>query len=153
MATSIPLSQSCTYWGTAERCRVGGGIRSGGGADRNGPIGDQETFGENIRFDSAQFFNGLPGRRMEGTFTFRMGTEDSAAFGKLPGDRPCKATHRLQETVDISRQRRTAHTEAMNEIHLNTARPLTQVAPVIMDSGMFTLKGGTAINLIASGEK
>jgi hypothetical protein len=31
--------------------------------------------------------------------------------------------------------------------------PLTQVAPVIMDSGMFVLKGGTAINLIASGEK
>ena len=41
---------------------------------------------ENIRFETAQFFNGLPGRRMEGTFTltFRMGGEDSAPFGKLP---------------------------------------------------------------------
>ena len=41
---------------------------------------------ENIRFETTQFFNGLPGRRMEGTFTltFRMGTDDSAAFGNLP---------------------------------------------------------------------
>jgi hypothetical protein len=38
---------------------------------------------ENIHFETTQFFNGPPGR---GTFTltFRMGAEDSAAFGKLP---------------------------------------------------------------------
>ena len=38
---------------------------------------------ENIHFETTQFFNGPPGR---GTFTltFRMGSEDSAAFGKSP---------------------------------------------------------------------
>jgi hypothetical protein len=35
----------------------------------------------------------------------------------------------------------------MNQIYLDTARLLTQVAPVVLDSGVFALKGGTAINL------
>jgi Nucleotidyl transferase AbiEii toxin, Type IV TA system len=35
----------------------------------------------------------------------------------------------------------------MNKIYLDTARLLTQVAPVVLDSGVFALKGGTAINL------
>ena len=40
----------------------------------------------NIRFETAQFFEGLPGRRVEGTFTlsFRMGTEDSGVLTQLP---------------------------------------------------------------------
>ena len=35
----------------------------------------------------------------------------------------------------------------MNPIYLDTARLLTQVAPIVMESGVFALKGGTAINL------
>jgi predicted nucleotidyltransferase component of viral defense system len=35
----------------------------------------------------------------------------------------------------------------MNQIYLDTARLLIQVAPVVLDSGVFALKGGTAINL------
>jgi predicted nucleotidyltransferase component of viral defense system len=35
----------------------------------------------------------------------------------------------------------------MNQIYIDTARLLTQVAPVVLDSGVFALKGGTAINL------
>jgi predicted nucleotidyltransferase component of viral defense system len=35
----------------------------------------------------------------------------------------------------------------MNQIYLNTARLLTQIAPFIFVDGTFALKGGTAINL------
>lgn len=35
----------------------------------------------------------------------------------------------------------------MNQIYLNTARLLTQVAPLVFQDGAFALKGGTAINL------
>ncbi len=35
----------------------------------------------------------------------------------------------------------------MNQIYLNTARLLTQVAPLVFVDGQFALKGGTAINL------
>jgi hypothetical protein len=35
----------------------------------------------------------------------------------------------------------------MNQVHLDTARLLTQVAPFVFVDGMFALKGGTAINL------
>jgi hypothetical protein len=35
----------------------------------------------------------------------------------------------------------------MNQVFLDTARLLTQVAPVVFESGLFGLKGGTAINL------
>jgi len=35
----------------------------------------------------------------------------------------------------------------VNQIYLDTARLLTQVAPIVMESGVFALKGGTAINL------
>lgn len=35
----------------------------------------------------------------------------------------------------------------MNQIYLNTARLLTQVAPIVLRSAVFALKGGTAINL------
>jgi predicted nucleotidyltransferase component of viral defense system len=35
----------------------------------------------------------------------------------------------------------------MNQIYLDTARLLTQVAPVVFADGVFALKGGTAINL------
>ena len=35
----------------------------------------------------------------------------------------------------------------MNQIYLDTARLLTQVAPFIFVDGTFALKGGTAINL------
>ncbi|MES9811650.1 MAG: nucleotidyl transferase AbiEii/AbiGii toxin family protein [Candidatus Thiodiazotropha sp.] len=35
----------------------------------------------------------------------------------------------------------------MNQAFLDTARLLTQVAPVVFESGLFALKGGTAINL------
>lgn len=35
----------------------------------------------------------------------------------------------------------------MNRIYLETARLLTQVAPLIFSDDTFALKGGTAINL------
>lgn len=35
----------------------------------------------------------------------------------------------------------------MNPIYLATARLLTEIAPVVLESGIFALKGGTAINL------
>jgi len=35
----------------------------------------------------------------------------------------------------------------MNRIYLATARLLTEIAPVVFESGIFALKGGTAINL------
>lgn len=35
----------------------------------------------------------------------------------------------------------------MNQIYLDTARLLTQVAPLVFQDGVFALKGGTAINL------
>jgi len=35
----------------------------------------------------------------------------------------------------------------VNQIYLDTARLLIQVAPIVMESGVFALKGGTAINL------
>ena len=35
----------------------------------------------------------------------------------------------------------------MNPIYLATARLLTEIAPVVFESGVFALKGGTAINL------
>lgn len=35
----------------------------------------------------------------------------------------------------------------MNQIYLDTARQLTQVAPLVIADGTFALKGGTAINL------
>lgn len=35
----------------------------------------------------------------------------------------------------------------MNPTHLATARLLTEIAPVVFESGSFALKGGTAINL------
>jgi len=35
----------------------------------------------------------------------------------------------------------------MNQIYLDTARLLTQVAPLVFEDGVFALKGGTAINM------
>ena len=35
----------------------------------------------------------------------------------------------------------------MNQVHLDTARLLTQVAPLVLADKVFALKGGTAINL------
>jgi Nucleotidyl transferase AbiEii toxin, Type IV TA system len=35
----------------------------------------------------------------------------------------------------------------MNQLYLDTARLLTQVAPLVFDDDTFALKGGTAINL------
>lgn len=43
--------------------------------------------------------------------------------------------------------RRLAGTQAMNQIYLDTARLLTQVAPFVLMDDTFALKGGTAINL------
>jgi len=35
----------------------------------------------------------------------------------------------------------------MNDTYLTTARLLTEIAPTVFESGIFALKGGTAINL------
>jgi hypothetical protein len=34
----------------------------------------------------------------------------------------------------------------MNQIYLDTARLLTQVAPIVFQDGVFALKGDTAVN-------
>lgn len=44
-------------------------------------------------------------------------------------------------------QQRDVDFEAVNQAYLDTARLLTQVAPIVLQSGAFALKGGTAINL------
>ena len=42
---------------------------------------------------------------------------------------------------------RTSGAQAMNQIYLDTARLMTQVAPFVFANDVFALKGGTAINL------
>jgi hypothetical protein len=49
--------------------------------------------------------------------------------------------------MDIEVQRRPAGAEAVNQVYLDTARLLIQVAPLVFADNMFALKGGTAINL------
>ncbi len=49
--------------------------------------------------------------------------------------------------MGLTIKRRHAHPQAVNKIYLDTARLLTQVTPVVFQSGIFALKGGTAINL------
>lgn len=49
--------------------------------------------------------------------------------------------------MGISLPQRDADLEAVNQIYLNTARLLTQVAPIVLRNDTFALKGGTAINL------
>src|SRR5688572_16657312 len=44
-------------------------------------------------------------------------------------------------------ERGPAGAERMNSTYLATARLLTEIAPVVFESGIFALKGGTAINL------
>jgi hypothetical protein len=49
--------------------------------------------------------------------------------------------------VDIEVEGRAAGAQAVNQLYLDTARLLTQVAPLVLADGIFALKGGTAINL------
>ena len=49
--------------------------------------------------------------------------------------------------MGIPLPQRDADLEAVNQIYLNTARLLTQVAPIVLRNDAFALKGGTAINL------
>lgn len=49
--------------------------------------------------------------------------------------------------MDIEVQGRPAGSEAVNQVYLDTARLLTQVAPLVFADNIFALKGGTAINL------
>ena len=49
--------------------------------------------------------------------------------------------------MDIEVQRRPAGAEAVNQVYLDTARLLIQVAPLVFADNSFALKGGTAINL------
>jgi len=48
--------------------------------------------------------------------------------------------------MDIEVQRRLVGAQ-VNQVYLDTARLLTQVAPLVFADGVFALKGGTAINL------
>ena len=57
------------------------------------------------------------------------------------------ATHRQQSTLDLALKRWTAGAKTVNRIYLETARLLTQLAPVVFQDGKFVPKGGTAINL------
>src|SRR5688572_8422809 len=49
--------------------------------------------------------------------------------------------------MGLTVKRRHTHPQAVNKIYLDTARLLTQVAPIVFQPGVFALKGGTAINL------
>jgi predicted nucleotidyltransferase component of viral defense system len=49
--------------------------------------------------------------------------------------------------LDLEVARRLAGAKALNQIYLDTARLLTQVAPLVFTDNIFALKGGTAINL------
>jgi predicted nucleotidyltransferase component of viral defense system len=49
--------------------------------------------------------------------------------------------------LGIEIEARLARLEAMNQIYLDTARLMTQIAPFVFADGIFALKGGTAINL------
>lgn len=49
--------------------------------------------------------------------------------------------------MDFEVKRRSAGAQAVNQIYLDTARLLTQVAPLVFADNVFALKGGTAINL------
>jgi predicted nucleotidyltransferase component of viral defense system len=49
--------------------------------------------------------------------------------------------------MGVQIERRFAGAQALNQIYLDTARLLTQVAPPVFADGVFALKGGTAINL------
>ena len=49
--------------------------------------------------------------------------------------------------MDIEIQGRLAGAQAVNQLCLDTARLLTQVAPFVFVDNIFALKGGTAINL------
>jgi predicted nucleotidyltransferase component of viral defense system len=49
--------------------------------------------------------------------------------------------------VDIEVQGRPAGAQTVNQVYLDTARLLTQVAPLVFVDNVFALKGGTAINL------
>jgi predicted nucleotidyltransferase component of viral defense system len=49
--------------------------------------------------------------------------------------------------MDIEVQRWPVGVEAVNQIYLDTARLLIQVAPLVFADNVFALKGGTAINL------
>ena len=49
--------------------------------------------------------------------------------------------------MDIEVQGRLAGPQAVNQVYIDTARLLTQIAPLIFADNVFALKGGTAINL------
>jgi predicted nucleotidyltransferase component of viral defense system len=49
--------------------------------------------------------------------------------------------------MDIEVQGRIAGAQALNQIYLDTARLMIQVAPLVFAENVFALKGGTAINL------
>lgn len=49
--------------------------------------------------------------------------------------------------IEIRRRLSGAQAQSMNQIYLDTARLLTQVAPFVFMDNVFALKGGTAINL------
>jgi predicted nucleotidyltransferase component of viral defense system len=49
--------------------------------------------------------------------------------------------------MDIEDQGRPAGAQAVNQVYLDTARLLIQVAPLVFADNVFALKGGTAINL------
>lgn len=49
--------------------------------------------------------------------------------------------------MGITLGKRPAGDQAVNKVYLETARLLTQVAPLVLIDGTFALKGGTAINL------
>lgn len=49
--------------------------------------------------------------------------------------------------MDIEIERRFVGAQAVNQVYVDTARLLTQVAPLVFADNVFALKGGTAINL------
>src|SRR5690606_3373377 len=63
--------------------------------------------------------------------------------------RPGHAADRQRPAVGVAVGRWPAGAQAMNRLYLETARLLTQIAPLVFADETFALKGGTAINLFA----
>ena len=60
---------------------------------------------------------------------------------------PGNLAHGKCPALDLEVARRLAGAQALNQIYLDTARLLIQVAPLVFADNIFALKGGTAINL------
>jgi len=84
-------------------------------------------------------------KRQDGPALSSVGKRVLPALGKQA--QSSRIAHGQQARLGCAFHRRTAGPQAMNQLYLDTAKLLTQVAPLVFQEGVFALKGGTAINL------